>query len=70
MKQSFSYLKSFRASEELDEIVESTETEKEHRDAELRMAKTKLSSLQAQLDQKSHENEELVAICDQLIGRN
>ena len=60
---------SFRPSEELYEIVESIEIEKEHWDAELRMAKAKLSSLQAQLDQKSHENEELVAICDQLIGR-
>ena len=57
-----------RTSAELNDIIDRTNVELQHRDAELRIAKAKVTSLQAQLEQKTIENMELVAICDQLIG--
>ena len=60
----------FRASDELDTIEERKNKEIQHYDAELRLMKSKMAALQSSLDQKTVENEELVAICDQLMEGN
>ena len=39
-----------------------------HKDAELRLERTRNAALNAQLEQKMAENSELVAICDQLMN--
>ena len=60
----------FSASDELDSIEGRKNKEIQRKDAELRIIKTKMAALQSALDQKTTENEELVAICDQLMDGN
>merc|ERR1712157_79163 len=56
-----------KASDELNTIEERKDKEILRKDAEIRIIKSKVAALQSQLDQKTAENEELVAICDQLM---
>ena len=58
----------FRASSELDVIESRKDKELTHKDAELRLERTRNAALNAQLEQKMAENDELVAICDQLMN--
>ena len=54
----------------MDTIEEKKNKEISRKDAEIRIAKSKVAALQSQLDQKTAENLELVAICDQLMEGN
>ena len=58
----------FRANEELDTIEAKKDLELTRAYAEIRLLKTKNESLENQLNLKKDENEELIKICDQLMG--
>ena len=58
----------FRANEELDTIEAKKDQELTRAKAENRLLKTKIDSLENQLTLKRDENEELIKICDQLMG--
>lgn len=57
-----------KANEELDTIEAKKDLELTRAYAEIRLLKTKNESLENQLNLKKDENEELIKICDQLMG--
>jgi len=57
-----------KANEELDTIEAKKDLELTRAYAEIRLLKTKNESLENQLNLKRDENEELIKICDQLMG--
>lgn len=57
----------FRANQELELITQSYEKEQAKLKAMLRKSEIQINSLQNALDRKTKENQELTAICDELI---
>ena len=57
----------FRANQELELITQSYEKEQAKLKAMLRKSEIQINSLQNALDQKAKENQELAAVCDELI---
>lgn len=59
----------FRANHELDSIRRSHQAEISKLKAMLKKAELRATSLEESLEQKTKENQELTAICDELINK-
>ena len=59
----------FRANEEVAGLQRARESERAQLQAMLRKAEMKVNNLERVVEQKSQENQELTAICDELISK-
>ena len=63
------WLNNFRANEEVAGLQRARENERAQLQAMLRKAEMKVNNLERVVEQKSQENQELTAICDELISK-